>query len=203
MLKTVALVLVGLVAAVLVYAATRPDTFRVRRATSIKAPPEEIFPLIDDFRSWRAWSPYERKDPAMRRAFTGAPRGKGAVYEWDGNKEVGQGRLEIVDTAPPSRVTLTLDFVRPFEAHNTVDFTLSPRGDTTEVAWELRGTNRYVSKLIGLFVDMDRMIGGDFETGLASLKAAAERRALGAPAGVVGAGAPGGAAWGSRPPAAG
>ena len=128
MLKIIASAVVVLVAAFLIYAWTRPDSFRVQRTTTIKAPPEKIFPLINDFQRWGAWSPYEKKDPAMKRTLSGAATGKGAVYEWEGNKEIGKGRMEITDSAPPSRVTLKLDFTRPFEAHNIVDFTMEPRG---------------------------------------------------------------------------
>jgi hypothetical protein len=175
MLKTIAIVVVVAVAAVLIYAATRPDTFRVERTASIQAPPERIFALINDLHSWSAWSPYEKKDPAMKRVLSGAQSGAGAVYEWDGNKDVGKGRMEIAETVPPSKVTIKLDFVKPFEAHNIVDFTLEGQGDSTNVTWALHGPCPYISKLIGIFVNMDRMIGRDFEAGLANLKAVAEQ----------------------------
>jgi len=128
MFKKIALVIVVLVAALLVYAATRPDALHVQRAASIKAPPEKIFPLINDFHSWSSWSPYEKLDPAMKRAYSGATNGRGAVYEWDGNSQVGQGRMEITDASHPSRVTIKLDFIRPFEGHNTAEFALVPQG---------------------------------------------------------------------------
>jgi carbon monoxide dehydrogenase subunit G len=164
-----------LVAVVLAFAATRPDSFSVRRAASIQAPPEKIFLLINDFSRWSAWSPYEKKDPAMKRSFSGPAAGKGAVYAWEGNGDVGQGRMEIADAVAPSRVTLKLDFVKPFEAHNKVDFTLEPKGGATEVTWAMDGPMPFISKVITLFVDMDRMVGGDFEAGLANLKAIAEK----------------------------
>ena len=129
MIKAVAILVVLLLAGVLIFAATKPDTFRVQRAISIKAPPEKIFPFVNDLHSFGTWSPYEKKDPAMKRTFSGPPSGKGAVYEWEGDKNVGKGRMEIADTAPPSNVTINLDFVKPFEAHNIVVFTLEPRGD--------------------------------------------------------------------------
>ena len=175
MVKTIVIVVVLLIGALLIFAATKPDTFRVQRAASIKAPPEKIFALITDLHSWSAWSPYEKKDPAMKRAHSGAANGKGAVYEWEGNKEVGKGRMEITDAAPPSRVTMRLDFVKPFEAHNTVDFTLEPKGDATNVTWALHGPSPYISKLMGVFFDMDNMIGKDFEAGLGNLKRVAEK----------------------------
>jgi uncharacterized protein YndB with AHSA1/START domain len=174
-LKIAAGGVVLLVAVVLAFAATRPDSFSVRRAASIQAPPEKIFPLISDFSRWSAWSPYERKDPAMKRSFSGPAAGKGAVYAWEGNGDVGQGRMEIADAVAPSRVTLKLDFVKPFEAHNKVDFTLEPKGGATEVTWAMDGPMPFISKVITLFVDMDRMVGGDFEAGLANLKAVAEK----------------------------
>jgi uncharacterized protein YndB with AHSA1/START domain len=174
-LKIAAGGVVLLVAVVLAFAATRPDSFSVRRAASIQAPPEKIYPLISDFSRWSAWSPYERKDPAMKRSFSGPAAGKGAVYAWEGNGDVGQGRMEIADAVAPSRVTLKLDFVKPFEAHNKVDFTLEPKGGATEVTWAMDGPMPFISKVITLFVDMDRMVGGDFEAGLANLKAIAEK----------------------------
>jgi Polyketide cyclase / dehydrase and lipid transport len=175
MFKKVALVLIVLVVALLAYAATRPDTLHVQRAASVKAPPEEIFPLISDFHRWTAWSPYEERDPAMKRTYSGAEQGKGAVYEWEGNSEVGQGRMEIMDTSDPSRVTIKLDFIKPFEGHNVAEFALVPQGGTTNVTWSMDGPSPYLGKLIGVFVNMDTMIGKDFEAGLANLKAIAEK----------------------------
>jgi carbon monoxide dehydrogenase subunit G len=174
MLKIIALVVVVLVAAVLIYAATKPDTFRVQRSASIKAPPEKIFPLINDLHSWGAWSPYEKKDPAMKKTYSGAANGLGAVYEWEGNKDIGKGRMEIAESSPPSRVMMKLDFVKPFEAHNIVEFTLEPNGDSTDVTWAIHGPSPYMSKVMCLFFDMDSMVGKDFETGLANLKTVAE-----------------------------
>lgn len=175
MFKKIALAVVVLVAAVLLFAATRPDSFRVQRSTSIKAPPEKIFPLIADFHAWGAWSPWEKLDPTMKRTHSGAPSGKGAVYAWDGNNEVGAGRMEIAEVSAPSRLSIKLDFSRPMEGHNTAEFTLVPKGDASELTWAMFGPNPYLSKLIGLFLDMDKMIGKDFEAGLANLKALAEK----------------------------
>jgi uncharacterized protein YndB with AHSA1/START domain len=164
------------VVAVLVYAATKPDTFRVTRTASIKAPPEKIFALIDDFKQWPAWSPWEKKDPAMKRTFGAATSGKGAVYEWAGDKNVGSGRMTIADTAPPSKVAIKLDMLTPFEAHNDVVFSMTPQGDSTVVTWDMQGPVPYFAKVIHVFFNMDKMVGGDFEAGLANLKAAAESR---------------------------
>ena len=175
MFKKIALVVVVLIGAVLGYAATRPDTLHVQRAASIKAPPDKIFPLINDFHRWSAWSPYEKVDPAMKRTYSGAANGKGAVYEWEGNSQVGQGRMEITDTSDPSRVTIKLDFSAPLEGHDVAIFTLVPQGDSTNVTWTMDGPTPYIGKLIGVFMNMDTMIGTQFETGLASLKAIAEK----------------------------
>jgi uncharacterized protein YndB with AHSA1/START domain len=171
-------VLLVAVAAVLAFAATKPDTFRVERATTIMAPPQRIYALIDDFRAWSAWSPWEKMDPALQRTFSGPAGGPGAVYEWVGNKKVGQGRMEIVDAAPPSRLAIKLDFLKPFEAHNNVVFTLEPQGDATRLNWAMQGSMPYPAKVMSVLFSMDRMVGKDFETGLANLKAAAERPAV-------------------------
>jgi hypothetical protein len=174
MLKITAVVIVVLVSGILIFAATKPDTFRIQRATSILAPREKIFPLINDYRNWGAWSPWEKKDPAMKRIFGAATNGKGAIYEWEGNKDVGQGRMEIAESVPPSRLTIKLDSVKPFEAHNIVEFTLEPNGDATNVTWAMQGHTPYFAKIIHVLINMDSMVGKDFEAGLASLKALAE-----------------------------
>jgi uncharacterized protein YndB with AHSA1/START domain len=174
MIKTIAIVAVAVVAAILGYAATLPDDFRVQRSTAIKAPPEKIFALINDFHRWDGWSPWEKMDPAMKRTFSGAPAGKGAAYAWQGDRKVGEGRMEIVEASAPSKVAIKLDCLKPFEAHNTATFTLEPKGESTNVTWAMDGPSPYVAKLIGVFVSMDKMIGNDFETGLANMKAAAE-----------------------------
>src|SRR5215813_7553834 len=122
MWKIVVIVLGVLIAGLLGVAATKPDSFRVQRTASIKAPPEKVYALINDLKGWKAWSPYENKDPAMKRTLSGAPTGKGAIYEWEGNKEVGKGRMEIADTTQPSKIVIKLDFSEPFQAHNTAEF---------------------------------------------------------------------------------
>ncbi|WP_295637703.1 SRPBCC family protein [uncultured Methylibium sp.] len=170
-----AVVVVALLAALLIVAATRPDSFRVQRSLTIQAPPEKIFPLIDDLKGFASWSPYEKKDPAMKRSFAGPAAGPGATYAWDGNKDIGQGSLAITESQSPSRVLMRLDFLRPFEAHNFAEFTLVPRGSATEVTWAMYGPSPYISKVMGLVFDFDTMVGKDFEAGLADLKAAAEK----------------------------
>jgi len=174
MVKIIVVVVLVLVAAVLMLAAAKPDTFRVQRTASIKAPPDKVFALINDFKRWGAWSPWEQKDPAMKRSFGSATSGKGAVYAWEGNKDVGQGRMEIAESSPPSKLAIKLDFVRPFEAHNIVEFTLQPKGDATDISWAMQGDTPYFAKIIHVFINMDEMVGKDFESGLAKLKAAAE-----------------------------
>ena len=175
MFKKIAIVVAVLIAGVLIYAATKPDSFGVQRSTTIKAPPEKVFALVNDLQQWRSWSPYENKDPAMKRSFSGPAAGKGAAYAWEGNKEVGQGRMEISGTTPPNLVTIQLDFIKPFEGHNRVDFKFEPQADATQVTWAMNGPAPYITKLMGTFFDMDKMIGKDFEVGLANLKAAAEK----------------------------
>ncbi len=175
MFKKIAIAIVVLLAAVLIFAATRPDTFRVERSASIKAPPEKIFAILNDFQKWGSWSPWEKKDPAMKRTFGATTSGKGARYAWDGNKDVGKGSMEIAESSPPSALTIKLDFIEPFEGHNIVDFALEPKGDSTNVTWILHGPMPFISKVISIFCSMDSMIGKDFEAGLANLKAVAEK----------------------------
>jgi len=166
MLEIVAIIAVILaiaIAVVLIFAATKPNTFSVQRATAIKAPPQKIFPLINDFHQWRSWSPYEHKDPAMKRSYSGAESGKGAVYAWDGNKNVGSGRMEILDTSVPSKILIKLDFFKPFEGHNTAEFTMLPQGDATLLTWTMHGPAVFMSKVMQVFMNLDHMIGKDFE----------------------------------------
>jgi uncharacterized protein YndB with AHSA1/START domain len=175
----IAVVLAIVVAIVLILAATKPNTFSVQRATAVRAPPERIFPLINDFHQWGSWSPYENKDPAMKRSFSGAADGKGAVYGWEGNKNVGSGRMEILDSSVPSKIVIKLDFFTPFEGHNTAEFTMLPQGDatvaTTNVTWLMHGPAPFMSKVMQVFINMDNMIGKDFEIGLANLKRLSEK----------------------------
>lgn len=175
MLKKIVLAILALIAIVLIYAATRPDTFRVERTARIAAPAAKIFPLIDDFHRWEAWSPYEKLDPGMKRTFGGAPAGKGATYAWEGNGKAGAGRMEITESTPSSKIAIKLDFIKPFEGHNVAEFTLQPQGDATQVTWAMHGPSPYIAKLMGLFFNMDQMIGKDFEAGLANLKTATEK----------------------------
>lgn len=174
MFKKLGIGVVVLLAALFGFAATKPDTFQVERTASINAPPEEISALISDFHGWSAWSPYEQMDPTMERTFSGAANGQGAVYEWAGNSKAGAGRMEITESTP-SRIAIQLDFTKPFESRNIAEFTLEPRGDATSVTWAMHGPNHYLGKVMGIFFNMDSMVGSDFETGLANLKAIAEK----------------------------
>jgi uncharacterized protein YndB with AHSA1/START domain len=178
MLKIIAII-AGVVAvvivAVLAFAVTKPDNFRVQRALDIKAPPEKLYGILTDLRRSVEWSPYEKKDPDMKRAYGGAPAGKGATYEWDGDRNVGAGRIEIADASPPKKVVLKLDMTRPFMASNVVEYTLEPSGDATRVTWSMQGPMPYPAKVVSVVVDMDKMVGNDFEVGLANLKAYAEK----------------------------
>jgi len=175
MLKKIAIGVAVVVAAVLGFAMTKPDSFRVQRTMKIKAPPEKIFPLINDFHSWSSWSPWEKLDPAMRRTNSGSAMGQGAVYEWEGNAKVGKGRMEITEVSPPTKVTVKLDFLKPIEGHNIAEFTLEPQGDSTSVTWVMRGPTPFLSKVVQVFISMDSMIGKEFETGLGNLKSIAEK----------------------------
>lgn len=174
MLKIIALVTVLLIAIVLIYAATKPDLFHVERTIDIKAPPEKIFGLINDFRQWDAWTPYN-KDPAMKKTYGANTIGKGAHYAWEGNKEVGQGEITITDATPPKEIEMELHMIKPFEGRNHVVFSIEVTGGFTKVTWALEDQHTYFLKLLSIFLNLDKMIGGDFEVGLAKLKTVAER----------------------------
>ena len=171
----VAIVLAIALAIVLILAAAKPDTFSVRRGTTVKAAPEKIFPLINDFHQWGNWSPYENRDPAMKRSYSGPASGVGAVYGWDGNSNVGSGRMKILDASAPAKIVIKLDFFKPFEAHNTAEFTMLPQGNATNVHWVMHGPSNFMSKVMGVFMNFDKMVGKDFEAGLANLKSATEK----------------------------
>jgi hypothetical protein len=175
MIKKIIVTIIVLIVALLAFAATRPDAFRIQRTTRINAAPDRIYANLEDFHRWTAWSPWEKMDPAMRRTHSGAPKGVGAVYEWEGNSKVGKGRMEIVKASAPSVLTVKLDFLKPFEAHNYAEFTLRRVGASTDVTWSMFGPSPYASKVMGIFFDMDRMVGTDFENGLANLKTVAEQ----------------------------
>lgn len=177
MLKNAVLALPATLALILLFAATRPDSFRVERSVTINAPPERIYALLDDFHQFAAWSPWQNLDPAMRVSYGGSRSGKGALYEWDGNRRVGAGRMEILETAAPSRILIRLDMRRPYARHNGTEYTLETQDDATVVTWAMYGPSSYPTKLMRLFSSMDRMVGQDVERGLAKRKALAERAA--------------------------
>lgn len=176
-MKKLAIAFALLAAGILVYAAFQPNTFVISRTVTINATPEKIYPYMSDFHKGDLWSPYERKDPAMKRTFSGPESGKGAVYEFAGDpKKVGTGRLEIIDVVPPTKIVLTLDLVEPMKGRNIVEYTLDLKGTTTNVTWSMRGTNNYLGKILCTFINVDKMVGSDFEAGLANLKALVEKR---------------------------
>jgi len=174
MFMIILFVVVLLIISVLTAAATRPDTFRVERSIAIKAPPARIFDLIDDFHRWSEWSPYEDLDPTMKRTFDGTTRGVGAIYAWEGDGKVGAGRMEIQKSISPAHIAIQLDFSRPFKSNNIAELTLTPRGEAIEVTWAMHGPSPFISRLMGLFFNLDKTIGEGFETGLANMKEAAE-----------------------------
>ena len=175
MIKKILTVIGLVVVLILIYAAFKPGDFRVQRSIAIQAPPEKIFPLINDFHQWPSWSPWEKLDPNMKRTLSGSPSGTGSIYEWDGNSKAGKGRMEITDSVPSSKVGIKLDFIKPMEGHNKVEFTLQPSGSSTNATWTMSGPLTYPGKLISVFMSMDKLIGSDFETGLNNMKAAAEK----------------------------
>lgn len=176
MLQIIAIAAGAAIAGVLGLAARKPDTFRMHRTAVIDAPPERILPLLDDFGRWAEWSPWEKLDPELKRTFSGAASGPGAAYAWEGNKKAGAGRMEITG-ASRERVTIQLDFTRPFEAHNVTTFTLQPRGGRTQIVWAMDGPQPFINKVMGVFINMDALVGKDFDAGWASLKALAESSA--------------------------
>jgi uncharacterized protein YndB with AHSA1/START domain len=173
MFLRIVLIVAVVIAAVLVFAATRPNTFRVYRSLTINAPPERIFPLINDLHNWPRWAPQDRDDPTMKRTYSGAASGTDAVSDWAGKGSAGKGQMTIIDSTPLRRVVVKVDFVKPFVARNVNEFTLEP-GASTRITWTMQGSNLYFMKLLGIFVNMDRMMGKHFESGLQNLKRAAE-----------------------------
>ena len=156
-------------------AATKPDSIKVQRSIVIKAAPDRIFTLINDFKAWPQWSPYETKDPNMQRTLSGADQGKGAIYAWNGNRNVGAGRMEILESTAPTKIAIKLDFMKPIEGHNIATFTMVPNGEATEVTWTMEGPAPFIGKVMGVFFDLDKMIGSDFDAGLANLKRVSEQ----------------------------
>lgn len=181
MLKRIAIGVVGVLGLIVVVivglAATKPATLQVERSATIAAPPSAIYPNIEDFHRWAAWSPWEKLDPQMRKSYTGPERGTGAGYAWSGNSDVGQGRMSITEARPNEQVTIDLEFIEPFAATNETVYILKPTAAGTEVTWSMNGPNSFAGKVMSIFVDMDEMIGRDFEEGLANLKRISENEA--------------------------
>jgi len=175
MVEIIVLIVIALIAALLFFAASQPSDFQIHRYVMIKAPPEKVFPLIEDFHRWVEWSPWENIDPDLQRTYSGAPKGEGALYAWEG-KKTGAGRMEIMRTLPPGEVFIKLDFEKPMKAHNSVEIMLEPEGADTRVDWTMKGEHDFMGKLMNLFMNIDRLVGRDFEKGLAQLKAVAEKK---------------------------
>jgi carbon monoxide dehydrogenase subunit G len=174
MLKVVIAITI-VVAAILLFAASKPNTFRVKRSIQIHAPAEKVFALINDFRDWPQWAPQDREDSSMQRTYSGAASGVDAVSDWSSRGSAGRGRMTIVESIPAKKVSVKVDFIKPFEAHNLNEFALEPQGASTNVTWSMQGTNLYMMKVMGVFLNMDKVMGKHFEDGLANLKAAAEQ----------------------------
>ncbi|PYN34923.1 MAG: polyketide cyclase [Candidatus Rokuibacteriota bacterium] len=165
---------VGVLAAIV---ALQPSEFRIERSATIAAPAPAVFAQVNDFHNWEAWSPWAKLDPAAKSSFEGAPAGKGAAFAWAGNSKVGEGRMTITESRPGELVRLKLEFLKPFEATNTAEFTFKPEGERTAVTWSMYGHNKFIARAVGLFVNMDKALGGEFEKGLASMKSVAEASA--------------------------
>lgn len=178
MLKKAILAIVGIIVLVVVVfcvaAALQPADFRITRTAAINAPPEKVFEQVNDFHKWDAWSPWAKLDPAMKTMYGGAPAGVGSAYSWVGNDQVGEGTMAIAESHPYEHIKINLEFIKPFSAKNVTEFTFKPEGDKTNVTWTMSGTNNFVGKAFGMVMNMDKMVGGDFEKGLAQLKTVSE-----------------------------
>jgi hypothetical protein len=170
----IAAVVLILIIGVLGLAAMKSDVMFVSRSAVIDAPPEVIYGHVADLTQWEKWSPWDERDPEMVRTYSGAHIGPGAIYEWTGNRDVGKGRMTVIYSAAPSRVNIQLDFIEPFASTFETQFKVQPEGESSMVTWTMHGENTFMSKLMSVFMDMEGMIGRDFEKGLATLKAVAE-----------------------------
>lgn len=171
------IVIVLIVAIFCVVAAMQPAHYQVVRSTTISAPAPVVFAQVNDFHKWDAWSPWAKMDPNMKQTFEGAPAGTGAMYSWSGNDDVGEGKMTIVESRPSDLIKIKLDFIKPFAATNATDFTFTPQGNQTKVQWTMSGDKNFVAKAFTMFMDMDKMVGTDFEKGLAQMKTVAEAAA--------------------------
>ena len=172
---TALIIIAILIFAFLVIASMKPNSFSLRRSMDMKASTDEVFAQLNDFKNWGAWSPWEKMDPDLKRNFSGSASGKGAYYSWIGNKKVGEGNMEIIRSVPSSNIELNLNFLKPFKASNITEFKITPKGNMTNVNWEMRGPLNLMMKIMHMFMDMDKMVGKDFEAGLANLKSIVEK----------------------------
>jgi uncharacterized protein YndB with AHSA1/START domain len=177
MFKKILLILAALVVVFLVVVAFQPSHYRVVRSATISAPPATVFPHVNDFHKWDAWSPWAKLDPAAKNTFEGPPAGTGAVFAWDGNDKVGVGRMTITESRPSDLVRIKLAFLKPFESTADTEFTFKPAGNQTTVEWSMSGEKNFISKAVCMFMSMDKMMGGEFEKGLTQLKTIAEASA--------------------------
>ena len=173
MIVKILLAVLVVFAAILIYAATKPDTFHIERSITIHATAEKVFPLINDLHNWPRWAPQDREDATMKRTFAGAESGVGATSDWSGSGSTGKGRMTITDSVPPKSVIVAADWERPFHARNINEFRLEPDGSGTRVTWSMAGPNLFPMKLMSVFTNMDRMMGQHFESGLSNLKSIA------------------------------
>ena len=176
-LTKVLIVLALLIVVLLIVIAVQPASYTVLRSASIAAPQSLVFVQVNDFHNWEAWSPWAKLDPGMKQTYEGAGTGTGAIYTWSGDKKVGEGRMTIAESHPNDLVRIKLEFIKPFASTADTEFTFKPEGNQTGVTWTMSGKKNFMSKAFGLFVNMDKMIGRDFEKGLAQLKAVAEAKA--------------------------
>ena len=174
MLEVILIALAAIVVVFVVVVSMRPSGFRISRTATISAPAPLVFAQVYDFHKWEAWSPYEKRDPAMKKTHEGTPHGTGAIYTWAGNNEVGEGRMTITESRPSDLIRIKLEFAKPFKATNTAEFTFKPKGNQTAVSWSMSGKNNFMFKAVGLFMNMDKMVGGDFEKGPAQMKSVVE-----------------------------
>jgi hypothetical protein len=174
MIKKILIGLAIVVVLLVIIIALQPSTYRVERSATMNAPAPVVFAQVNDFHNWNAWSPWAKLDPAMKQTFEGAPAGTGAIYSWTGNKEVGEGRMTITESHPSDLVKIKLEFIKPFAANSDTVFTFKPEGNQTRVTWTMNGDNNFIAKAFHLFVNIDKMVGGDFEKGLAQMKSVAE-----------------------------
>ena len=170
----IVVMLVVLIAVCLVLVMMQPAHYQVERSATINAPAPTVFALVNDFHKWDSWSPWAKMDPAMKQTFEGASAGTGAMYSWAGNSQVGEGRMTIIESRPSDLIRIKLEFIKPFAATNVTDFTFTPSGNSTNVKWTMSGENNFIGKAFSLFMNMDKMIGADFEKGLAQMKTVAE-----------------------------